>query len=73
MQSAGAIIDELGGTGQVASELRVADSTVSTWRKRGFIPATNWPAVVRLAADRGKREITFEALAALTEPAEARA
>lgn len=57
-----AIIDGCGGTGEVAGALGQSDSTVSGWRTRG-IPSPHWPGVVRLAADRGKTEITFEALA----------
>jgi len=57
-------IDALGGTGAVADALGVPDNTVSTWRTRG-IPAHRWPAFVRLAAEKGRREITFEALASL--------
>lgn len=32
------LIDRLGGTGAVASRLKVQDSTVSGWRTRGFPP-----------------------------------
>ncbi len=59
-----AIIDACGGTGEVAGALLQSDSTVSGWRSRG-IPSPHWPGVVRLAADKGKEEITFEALANL--------
>lgn len=63
-----AVLDTLGGNSVVAPALGVDDSTVSTWRRRG-IPAGRWPALVRLASDRGASEITFEALAALPKPA----
>jgi YdaS antitoxin of YdaST toxin-antitoxin system len=57
-------IDALGGTGAVAEALGVPNNTVSTWRIRG-IPARRWPSLVRLAAEKGNDEITFEALASL--------
>jgi hypothetical protein len=59
-----AIIDACGGTGEVAGALRQSDNTVSGWRSRG-IPSPHWLGVVRLAAVRGKSEVTFEALASL--------
>lgn len=62
-------IDALGGTGAVSDALGLPASTVSTWRGRRFIPAHRWPEIVRLAAEKGCSDITFEALAAL--PAEA--
>lgn len=62
-----AVLDRLGGNSVLSTELGVDDSTVSTWRRRG-IPPGRWPALVRLAADRGASEITFEALAALPKP-----
>lgn len=64
-------IDALGGTGAVSEALGVPANTVSTWRARG-IPAHRWPSLVRLAGEKGRTDITFEALAA-AEPAEARA
>lgn len=64
-------IDALGGTGAVAVALDVEPNTVSSWRARG-IPAHRWAALVRLAADKGLADITFEALAA-AEPVEVRA
>ncbi len=75
MATAGEIIDDLGGTGEVATALSLSESTVSGWRKRpGGIPAPHWAALVRLAADRGKSAITFETFAQIVarEPAEAR-
>jgi hypothetical protein len=59
-----AIIVGLGGTGAVAEALEQWDSTVSGWQTRG-IPAGHWGAVVALAAERGKSEITLEVLAGL--------
>jgi hypothetical protein len=58
------IILELGGTGAVAEGLAQRDSTVSGWQTRG-IPAAHWAAVVALAAERGKSEVTLEVLAGL--------
>jgi DNA-binding transcriptional regulator YdaS (Cro superfamily) len=40
------IIDALGGTGAVARRLKLADSTVSTWRRRR-IPASYFVAINR--------------------------
>lgn len=72
--SPGTVIDALGGTGAVAAALSLDDSTVSGWRERGIPPARCLP-LARLAAERGKSEITLEVLAELAarEPAEARA
>jgi len=66
------ILDELGGTGEVAAALDCPPSTVSTWRERG-IPASRWRELVTLARRKRKSEITFEVLASLPVPAEARA
>lgn len=49
----------------MASALSLPDSTVSSWRGRGAIPAGHWEAIVGLAAERGHSEITLEVLAAL--------
>lgn len=54
----------LGSLGEVADALGQLLSVVSGWRKRG-IPAPHWAAVVALAAERGRPEITLELLAAL--------
>jgi hypothetical protein len=62
-------IDALGGTRAVSVALGVPLNTVSTWKARG-IPAHRWASLVRLAAQKGVSEVTFEALAALA-PAEA--
>lgn len=59
------LIDGLGGTKAVADGLGLKESTVSTWRARGFVPARRWPDVIRIADEQGCGEITFEALAAL--------
>lgn len=68
------IIDALGGTRAVAGALAQVDSTVSGWRKRG-IPSPHWAAVVRLAAERERPDISLEVLADLAarEVEEARA
>ncbi len=78
--TADAAIDALGGTGAVSAALNLPASTISTWRARG-IPPRRWSDVVRLAAEKGRTEVTFEALAEMTprepieptEPVEARA
>lgn len=64
MDSSESIIVALGGTGAVAGALGQSDSTVSSWRTRG-IPAGHWAAVVALAVDLGKSDVTLEVLAAL--------
>lgn len=58
------IIDALGGTGEVAGALSQLPSVVSGWRERG-IPAPRWAAVVRLAVEKGKTDVTLEVLADL--------
>jgi hypothetical protein len=64
MDNSEAIILALGGTGAVASALEQSDSTVSGWRTRG-IPAGHWAAVVALATECGRSDITLEVLAEL--------
>jgi len=53
-----------GALGEVAGALGQLLSVVSGWRKRG-IPAPHWAAVVALAAERGRPDITLEVLAEL--------
>lgn len=58
------IIDAIGGTKGVAEGLGESASTVSGWRTRpGGIPGRHWSAVVRLAVEVGKPEVTLEVLA----------
>ncbi len=75
MSTPGSIIDALGGTKQVAEVLQLSKSTVSGWRERpGGIPAPHWAALVRFAGERGRSDVTLEALAAMharQSPAEA--
>lgn len=60
----GSIIVAAGGTKGVAEALGEATSTVSGWRSRpGGIPGKHWAAVVKLAVDAGRAEITLEVLA----------
>jgi hypothetical protein len=76
MSTPGSIIDALGGTTPVAEALQLSKSTVSGWRERpGGIPAPHWAALVRLAGERDRNEITLELLAemAARQPLEARA
>ena len=72
----GSAIDALGGTGAVAQALSLADPTVSSWRERG-IPPGRCLALSKLAAERGRNEITLEALLEFAtqppDPTEARA
>ena len=49
MLTADQIIDALGSTSNVASELGLTPSTVSTWRGVNFIPTWRQPAVLALA------------------------
>jgi DNA-binding transcriptional regulator YdaS (Cro superfamily) len=65
------VIDDLGGTGKVASALGLEPPTVSVWRERG-IPPKRWLAIVQLAEELGREGITFESLST-TDKAEARA
>jgi hypothetical protein len=74
--SAGAIIDELGGTTLVSKELGTETSVVANWRARGSIPSSWWSPIVELAKRRKAKGITFERLAevqARRPAAEARA
>lgn len=57
------LVQELGGTADLARALGANLSTVSNWRKRGSIPSEHWAAVVAIAAGRGKADITFETIA----------
>lgn len=68
------IITALGDTSEVAEALSLAPSIVSGWKTRG-IPGPRWAAVVKLAADKDRPEISLEVLADLAarEFAEARA
>lgn len=70
------IIAALGGTGEVAEALSLSPSIVSGWKTRG-IPGPRWAAVARLAADRGRSDISLGVFAELAareaEPIEARA
>lgn len=53
----------LGGYTAVAEAASVPVGTASAWKTRGSIPPEYWPAVVKAAAERGRSDITFEALA----------
>lgn len=66
--TADAVLDKLGGNSAIAAELGVDDTTVSTWRRRG-IPPGRWPALVKLASQRGIPDVSFESLASLHEAA----
>lgn len=68
------IIVALGDTTEVADALALAPSIVSGWKTRG-IPGPRWAAVVKLAAEKDRAEISLEVLADLAarEFAEARA
>jgi len=46
------LIDDLGGTGKLASELNENASTVSMWKQRG-IPWRWRPTIAQMAKDRG--------------------
>jgi hypothetical protein len=59
------IIDDLGGTKAVASELGCGMPVVSNWR-RARIPPDRWPDMVAKFPDK----ITYEELAAQLPPAE---
>jgi hypothetical protein len=56
-----ALIDSLGGTFAVAKSLGCDPGRVSRWRKGG-IPPARFPAVVKLAARYGLRDVTLDAL-----------
>lgn len=60
----GSVIDGLGGTGEAAEGLSQLPSVVSGWRERG-IPGAHWAAVARLAAEKGRTDISLEVLANL--------
>lgn len=54
-------IDALGGYRAVAVALGENPTTVQNWRRRG-IPGRFWPAIERIAAERGVAAITVESL-----------
>lgn len=58
------IITALGGTGAVATELSLAEPTVSGWRKRG-IPSAHWAAIVALAGECERSDVSLQVLAEL--------
>jgi hypothetical protein len=57
------LVQELGGTTDLAHALGVELSTVSNWRKRARIPAEHWARIVSYAATVEKIDVTFELLA----------
>ncbi|MGE0579351.1 MAG: carph-isopro domain-containing protein [Reyranella sp.] len=58
------VIAAAGGTKGVAEGLGESTSTVSGWKVRpGGIPGKHWSALVTLAAEAGRPEITLEVLA----------
>ena len=64
MVSPADVIRRLGGASAVANALGIANpSTVAKWAARQSIPARYWLALLELAAKRGERDITAEALA----------
>lgn len=67
------VIEAAGDTRAVADALGESPSTVSGWKKRPRgIPGAHWAAVVRLAADRDRSDITLEVLADIAARREAR-
>lgn len=61
------LIVAAGDTMAVAAALDEAPSTVSGWKSRpGGIPGAKWIGFVRLAAARGRSDITLEVLAELS-------
>lgn len=47
------IINDLGGITAVAAATGAAQSTVSCWIRRRSIPVRHWPALLRIAGERG--------------------
>lgn len=47
------VIDALGGTSALASEMSLTPSTVSSWKTSGRIPKWRWPIVAEIARKRG--------------------
>jgi hypothetical protein len=47
------IIDQLGGLSEVARQLSVPVTTVSSWKIRNIIPEWRQTAVMRLALEKG--------------------
>lgn len=58
------IIAALGDTAEVADSLSLAPSIISGWKTRG-IPGPRWASIVKLAAERGRSDISLEVLAGL--------
>ena len=64
MATVDSIIDDLGGTNEVAKLLSCAPSTVSGWRSRG-IPGDVWALLAEAAQARGLGDVTVDLLARL--------
>jgi hypothetical protein len=56
------LIEDLGGASSLAGELKLPATTVASWKHRGSIPVEHWPGIVRVAAERGKPEVSSDAL-----------
>lgn len=60
----GSMIDAAGGTGSVADALGESASTVSGWRSRPRgIPGEWWSSIVKLASEKGRKDLTLEVMA----------
>jgi hypothetical protein len=56
------IITALGGRAPVASETGTESNTVVYWERRGRIPPRHWSAIIKMAANAGREDISLETL-----------
>jgi hypothetical protein len=70
MQTHSDIIDALGGAHDLARHLDLKPVTARAWAMRGNIPAAYWPAVERVAAEKGK-SVDINLLAQTQKPRKA--
>ncbi len=70
MDTFASVIDTLGGGAVVGKAIGEEAGTVRQWKRRR-IPADKWPAIVRLARERGCQDVTYELLEQLDVAAQA--
>lgn len=73
MMDAFEIINAAGGRKLIANATGLAVNSVLYWERRNRISCEHWPALVRLAAEHGRSDITLETLQAHVVPKRRRA
>ena len=56
------ILEKLGGPPTVAAATGRPRNSVTYWGRRNCIPSRHWPALLKLAVDRGQSDVTLESL-----------